>query len=626
MFAGTAKETASMERSSRESAGGSGMASTEGRGIGADTIDEVFLTPRIVDQRTFEEYSLALRELIESASAQGSTLESAALTAQDTTAGVEKIAAALNGRLKSAEQVLPALDERLGRIEKLLESAVDAAKVSERVASEVDGQLNATLDERLGTVEQRVAEVAVRLERRLDGIESRASKATEQAERTVVGQADRLEALIDKAEGGAAQLDERTTSAIKQIDDRLGGVGEAIDQRVSQIKRELAAMTGPAVTSLNLLCQRAQELIGRDPRLGEQAEDAPPFTEGSLGAMLERAAGVTRDATAQDAKLTELRGLAEQAKAELFEAVQSAAERAAALEARQEPIDQRLAQAGEACKAIEAFLDQHEAMLERTAKLPTGDDLKDAERRAKAFEKVLKQIDAAQQTLDGLGETAKAERKSLDLLGGRARRLAKGVQETEAKLSSVESLAAEQLAKIEGTLDEPVAALDKQVREAGAWLTQMIERAQGAQQSMAEAHEQVGDVEQRVSGIVARLEPWRNVLARTPSDGLPAGVSEMIGEVRTRIGDELDRAEAVLASLRAAAESAEAGAGSARAGSTKAGGSSAGTGTKKARAKAKKLERPTPPPPSLDPIRFRRADRVDQADQADEGGKGTQAD
>lgn len=562
--------------------------------------EDIFLSPRVVDRRSFEEFSATLRELIDSASEQHTTLLDAAVRARSTSEGVEKIAGALNQRLTAAQQVLPSLDERLGRIEKLLASAVDAAKVNERVAKEVDQHLDATIDDRLGSIERRVAEVAVRLEQRLNDIEQRATVASEQAERAVDARAERLERLLARAEEALPQLEGRAQQAVSLVDGKLGSVGTAIEQRIGEIKRELAAMTGPAVTSLNLLCRRAQELIGRDPRLDPQAADTPPFAAGSLGAMIDRAALIRDETASQDERLGEMRALVDGARGELLEAVQHAAERASELESRQSPLDKRLATMGKACDRIEKFLASHEEVLERASALPTSADLAEAEEKAKSLQAALAGIAQAQDLIAAIEAAGAAEKKRLDQLATKAKRLAKGVDETAEKFSSIESLASEQLAKLEGVLAEPVAELDQQVREAGAWLSQMVERARATQASIDEAGGQVEEAERRLGALLTRLEPWRQVLTRAPEDGLPEFVQGMIAEVRAKVGDELDRAEAVLAALREAAQETRQPKAASR---TKA--SAKNADDTKADGDAADL----PPPPTLNPIRFRRTDR-----------------
>ena len=570
---------------------------SESQSAGPLAAEDIFLTPRVVDRRSFEEYSATLRELIESASAQHTTLLDAATRARSTSEGVEKIAGALNQRLTAAQQVLPSLDERLGRIEKLLATAVDAAKVNERVAREVDQHLDATLEDRLGSIERRVAEVAVRLERRLDEVEQRANRASEQAERAIDARIERLEALLTQANEAMPQLESRGKDAVALVDQKLGSISGAIEQRIGEIKRELAAMTGPAVTSLNLLCRRAQELIGRDPRLDPESADTPPFAAGSLGAVVERAASMQDESASHDARLAELRGLVDGARGELLEAIQHAAERASELESRQSPLDKRLAAAGKACDRIEKFLEAHEQVLQKAASLPTTKDLAEAEQKAKAFAKTLGEVAKTQAVVASLEEAGKAERKRLEQLAVKAKRLAKGVDDTAEKFSSIEALASEQLAKLEGVLAEPVAELDQQVREAGAWLSQMVERARATQASIDEAGGQVEEAERRLGDLLTRLEPWREVLTRAPGDGLPEFVTSMIAEVRAKVGDELDRAEGVLSALREASQQTRA----------------------KAKAKAKPSDNAQdqaqleasemPPPPTLNPIRFRRTDR-----------------
>ena len=80
----------------------------------SETIEEVFLTPRVLDGRAFEDYSASLTRLIKDASAEGQTLSRAAADVRVLKEQLAEAAGEAQRRLDTAMKVVAALERRAG--------------------------------------------------------------------------------------------------------------------------------------------------------------------------------------------------------------------------------------------------------------------------------------------------------------------------------------------------------------------------------------------------------------------------------------------------------------------------------------------------------------------------------
>ncbi|MEZ6233489.1 MAG: hypothetical protein R3B68_04810 [Phycisphaerales bacterium] len=80
----------------------------------SETMEEVFLTPRVLDGRAFEDYSASLTRLIKDASAEGQTLSRAAADVRVLKEQLAEAAGEAQRRLDTAMKVVAALERRAG--------------------------------------------------------------------------------------------------------------------------------------------------------------------------------------------------------------------------------------------------------------------------------------------------------------------------------------------------------------------------------------------------------------------------------------------------------------------------------------------------------------------------------
>lgn len=96
------------------------MDSTLPNAATAQAVDAVFLTPRIIDRRAFEDYSAGLQALIREATGQGEALR---VTGDDIRAlreGLREATRELQQKLEIAVKLIPTLDQRAVRAEQML--------------------------------------------------------------------------------------------------------------------------------------------------------------------------------------------------------------------------------------------------------------------------------------------------------------------------------------------------------------------------------------------------------------------------------------------------------------------------------------------------------------------------
>ncbi len=98
-------------------------------GTPATVIDQVFLTPRVLDARAFTEYSATLQDLLKEAAGHQTSLQSVSSEVQALHQGLRDATTELQRRLDVAVRVLPGIDARLAKADKLVAEADQALNV-----------------------------------------------------------------------------------------------------------------------------------------------------------------------------------------------------------------------------------------------------------------------------------------------------------------------------------------------------------------------------------------------------------------------------------------------------------------------------------------------------------------
>src|SRR5690606_7694895 len=94
----------------------------------AELAADAFLSPRVVDQATFDQLAAALRQLVESAASAGETLTRRTLDSQRSLKALLDTSPQLEARLEKAARASAALDARLADLEKLARQAAEQTR------------------------------------------------------------------------------------------------------------------------------------------------------------------------------------------------------------------------------------------------------------------------------------------------------------------------------------------------------------------------------------------------------------------------------------------------------------------------------------------------------------------
>ena len=255
--------------------GGVGLS---GRSRPADHIlDDVFITPRVLDQSAFVRYAEELRALIADTAGAGERLGMSKSAVDELVARATSAGDQLRKRVEAGAKLVPMIDERVDRTEKVLH----AAKESLGDIDAVERRVNELITKRLGTLSDKIGELFDAHEHRVRETEDRLERAQEQAER----QARRLEEAVERFDEQLGAVQQRAIEVCAQCDEAATAARVGINQalQAAEVKLdELAAKVGPVRQTLDRLdallagdgASTLDELDQRCIALETRAEDA----------------------------------------------------------------------------------------------------------------------------------------------------------------------------------------------------------------------------------------------------------------------------------------------------------------------------------------------------------------
>lgn len=320
------------------------------------TLSEVFVSPRVVDRRTFEEYSLTLQQLIREASGHGRTLEVTSTEVRTLRETVQTLTRDLQVRLDAAGKVLPSLEQRIARAEQTAESVARLtsdpsrleglikdnlaglvqnqalefestceltvrqalARIAEReeqlsrAAIEFDlsiqskhAELQRAQAEALKSIETRAASVESIVRSRLDEMTEQASEIERRAQARHADAAAREALILEREAAVQRQLDDM----VRGMEDRLAPLHEQVehdvrelDKRIRRARLEVEVASGPGMQRLEQLCRAAANLLG--PHIAAEVGLPTAQTADAPGSQGKSLADVVEDATRIHARLT----------------------------------------------------------------------------------------------------------------------------------------------------------------------------------------------------------------------------------------------------------------------------------------------------------------------------------
>ena len=355
---------------------------------GQGAIEEVFLTPRVIDQSAFTRYSETLKELIREASGSGETLQNNARNAH---ALVEESNAAgmhLRTKIEAGAKLVKMFDERIAQSEKLLS---EASRKADQIR-ELDQNIDSRVVERLESLERKIGGI-------FDAFESKANQTEQRlvnAEQTALRHAQKLEELTAQLESRINAIEQRANEVIQraeQAETRLSERAQTLTAGLEARAGELARTGEP----VERLCRRTLSALGLDPdghgegeeqavhallastqeareqaklamdRLGEiksQADEARSLLGASIIEAAERIDALSNEATRSRAKADEGLELLRSARPEVEETVRTSKAQIEALRGEQHAIEQALATTRQLAQETTASLAQQKQELE----------------------------------------------------------------------------------------------------------------------------------------------------------------------------------------------------------------------------------------------------------------------
>lgn len=429
----------------------------------ADVSDQVFLTPRVLDQGAFREYTESLKHLIREANGKRSDLRADSEDARQLCENLTALTARLRERLETTAKLLPTLDDRVKRAERLLDAAADKSHLPEKIEQILRAgvaEMEKRVDSLIARAEQRLEEIEARFERvremgsqsaqtlealraRLDetmalatarlgeleqqlearqadavGRMEEAARAVEQRAEQVESQSQALARTIDRKaaelEASVEQVQQRIAPMVHQADE----VGSALAEQVRQATEALEAAAGQTVKkvqAIELITKRAIRLLGFDP-----SDPGDEIAPDSLMMLVQRGNELEDQARATRAELCELSQISDQLREELQACVQRSGEAIESykkrgldmvmdLERKLSPVCEQNAALLEQILAARDLLEE----LNRQAS-GTGSQIDSLRKRATAELSALREQVAAE--LTAIQQAIAGQKRSLELL------------------------------------------------------------------------------------------------------------------------------------------------------------------------------------------------------------------
>jgi chromosome segregation ATPase len=392
------------------------MPQTDPDTLSGDAVEEVFLSPRVVDAGAFADFAGRLREVVRQADAAGRSLHGVVGEAREVLDSLKGEQSGSRTRLEAFSKVLATLDERAKRLEGLVEAAESRAAslpdIERKVGALVESALAkiaARAEEAAGGLDARLNSVSTEAATRLGQIRAQAERSVQELRHEMARSAADTEARLERR---AAELSETLSASSEQERQRLEKtraelldvirlstkVSETTDQletRLRVIGEDAERVSSAAAERLRDICAQAKDLLGLDPATGQTRGDAP----GSLAGLVERA---ERERHAAQQAAGELAGAntdARSAKRDLEGCVSTAGAWLLTLEKKRAELREQSAQAQRRADESRRELERVEQSLRGLVRGPADEVQREAERVAGLLESVRTARGEAEQLL-----------------------------------------------------------------------------------------------------------------------------------------------------------------------------------------------------------------------------------
>jgi chromosome segregation ATPase len=241
----------------------------------SEIVDQVFLSPRVVDRTAFEEFGTALRGLLEEAAGQARAVEAAAARAEQVQRRLGDHGPEVEARITGAANALTSAEAKALEAKAMLTKATDHLARAQTFEACVETFLRerlmafqAKLDEAMVVHGQRVLSINDEAERRTHELESRVGQLAlriSQLSRDTEGALGELDArtrafqrTTNSAEEACSALAQATLDAVGTIESCLG-TREALRAELAIVSERIRALQG----NLSGVVREAREASAR---------------------------------------------------------------------------------------------------------------------------------------------------------------------------------------------------------------------------------------------------------------------------------------------------------------------------------------------------------------------------
>lgn len=265
-------------------------------------VDDVFITPRVVDAVAQAQFAESLKAVIRDAHAQGESLSNGARETQGLAQNMRELSDRLKARLEVAGKILPTVEHHVGRAEALVSRIQQAEALPEetvRRLTERCAQIEGVAEERLTKlaerVEARVSAIAARLdeaeaawserERKLGELLGSVGPATEEAER-------RAGAILSTLERTGTPVLERLEAAVTRAEGARADLARTVDEGQTEVRRAVERAQGEWSAGLDGALSRLASAERRVADVTERSAEAVRAVDTKVGGMEAKLAGL----------------------------------------------------------------------------------------------------------------------------------------------------------------------------------------------------------------------------------------------------------------------------------------------------------------------------------------------
>ncbi|MDX2148962.1 MAG: hypothetical protein SFZ23_15715 [Planctomycetota bacterium] len=255
-------------------------------------VDDVIITPRVLDARAFADHAAALTELIQAAAGEGQSLQATFGEVRQSHDQLQQAARDAQQRLELAARVLPALEQRVSKAGEILAQAsaeltIDRSKALDAYRTEITAKRREGVDELGRASSEGVRQVDASARQALETIEKLMSEGLAQLREALERGDESVETLVQDAGARLFQLVQDGLSQVRREGEhgqtRLRETTDELVAAAQESLRDASARTGEdAAANEHRLREAGQDAISRVNDAASRAHDVAELLESTL--------------------------------------------------------------------------------------------------------------------------------------------------------------------------------------------------------------------------------------------------------------------------------------------------------------------------------------------------------